>query len=53
MLQPHLGKLGQFENVFIAVILATGGGRREKGRGGRGGGSHTSLPAPILTGGTR
>lgn len=50
MLWPHhplessvycLGR--QCENMFIAVILATEGGRR--GRGGRGGGSHTLLPA--------
>lgn len=33
------------ENMFIAVMPATGGGRGEWGRGGRGGGSHSSLPA--------
>lgn len=33
------------ENVFIAVMLASEGGRWEWGRGRRGGGSHTSLPA--------
>lgn len=38
-----LGK--QFENMFIAVVLATRGGRRERGRGGGGGWSHTLPPA--------
>lgn len=33
------------ENMFIAARLATEGGRWEWGRGGRGGGSHTSLLA--------
>lgn len=42
-----LGK--QFENMFIIVVLATGGGRREIGRGEGDGGRHTSLPAVLFS----